>query len=48
MLSKDYMRGFELLAALEKLKPEDLSASAKKYLQTKNRAVVILRPNGTK
>ena len=44
MLSGNYMRGFEIIEAYPKLKPEDLQAVAKKYFKKEARSIVTVRP----
>lgn len=44
MTSGNYMRGFEIIEAYKKLKPQDLQRVAKLYLIPANRSIVIIRP----
>lgn len=44
MLSDNYMRGFEIIDAYKRIKPEDLKRVAKNYLKKSSRSIVIVRP----
>ncbi|MCB0404813.1 MAG: insulinase family protein [Bdellovibrionales bacterium] len=44
VLSGDYLLGFKMLAAFEKLTPADLQNAAKQHLNKKQRTVVVIRP----
>jgi zinc protease len=44
MISGNYMRGFEIIEAFDKVKPKDIKAVASRYLIPKNRSVVIVTP----
>lgn len=44
VLSGNYLRGFEMLSTFEKLSPKDLQLVAAKFLNKKQRTVVVIRP----
>lgn len=44
MMSGNYLEGFEILEASKTLKPSDLQAAAKRFLDVRQRSVVIVRP----
>jgi len=47
MVSGNYLRGFEIVEGLKKLKAADVQKVAKEYFSVGNRSVVILRPPKT-
>ncbi len=46
MMSGNYMLGFEILEGYKKLTPNDLMETAKKHLDSKQRTIVTIHPEG--